>query len=344
MNRSTLAIFLGEWLPKIEFEIRDVLGNSEAEVANHYGMMHYHMGWVDENLRPVQLLAGKRLRPIFLILACAEVGGDPLRAIPAAAAVELLHNFSLIHDDIEDGDEARRHRPTVWKVWGVPQAINAGDGMFTLAFSAMQRMRQRDVSNSTVLKALDTFTQSCLELTEGQHLDMSFERRDEVTVKEYMRMIQGKTASLVGACVSIGARVGNASDEVCESLQRFGRAVGMSFQIRDDILGIWGDPAVTGKPAGNDVLRRKKSFPMLYTLNHPGLGEQFETLLGDDFTADKLPNALEILEKSGARQEAERAAEAWHQASIAALQQALGKDATDSALWALAESLLARQS
>ena len=108
MNRSTLAIFLGEWLPKIEFEIRDVLGNSEAEVANHYGMMHYHMGWVDEHLRPVQLLAGKRLRPIFLILACAEVGGDPLRAIPAAAAVELLHNFSLIHDDIEDGDEARR--------------------------------------------------------------------------------------------------------------------------------------------------------------------------------------------------------------------------------------------
>lgn len=126
MNRSTLAIFLGEWLPKIEFEIRDVLGNSEAEVAKHYGMMHYHMGWVDENLRPVHLLAGKRLRPIFLILACAEVGGDPLRAIPAAAAVELLHNFSLIHDDIEDGDEARRHRPTVWKVWGVPQAINAG--------------------------------------------------------------------------------------------------------------------------------------------------------------------------------------------------------------------------
>lgn len=344
MNRSSLSIFLGEWLPKIEFEIRDMLGNGEAAVSKHYGMMHYHMGWADEYLQPVQLPAGKRLRPIFMLLACAEVGGDPLRALPAAVAVELLHNFSLIHDDIEDGDEARRHRPTVWKVWGVPQAINAGDGMFTLAFAAMQRLRQRDVSNSTVLKALDTFTQTCLELTEGQHLDMSFEQRDEVTVKEYMRMIQGKTASLVGACTSIGARVGNASDEVCDALQRFGQAVGMTFQIRDDILGIWGDPAVTGKPAGNDVLRRKKSFPILYALNHPGLGEQFEALMGEDFSANKLPNALEILDKSGARQEAERAAEAWHQASIAALQQALGENATNGALWALADSLLARQS
>ncbi len=349
MHKSSLPLFLGEWLPQIETEIHAVLNNDESAIAAHYGMMRYHLGWADEQLRPVRFPSGKRLRPILCLLACAEVGGDPFRAIPAAAAIELLHNFSLIHDDIEDGDEARRHRPTVWKVWGIPQAINAGDGMFTLAFAAIQRLRQRDVSNSTTLSALQTFTQTCLELTEGQHLDMSFEQRNEVTVREYMRMIQGKTAALVGACTSIGARIGStsssgANEEQCDAFKRFGEAVGISFQIRDDILGIWGDPQVTGKAAGNDVLRKKKSLPMLYALNHPGLGEQFETLLGDDFGPKTLPHALEILEKSGARAEAEQAAQAWHDASIAALQQAIGTQASDSAIWSLAESLLNRQS
>jgi geranylgeranyl diphosphate synthase type I len=230
----------------------------------------------------------------------------------------------------------------VWKVWGVPQAINAGDGMFTLAFAAMQRLRWRNVSNSTILNALDTFTHTCLALTEGQHLDMGFERRDDVTVPEYMRMIVGKTAALVGASVSIGARIGGANEPQCAALQHFGQAVGMAFQIRDDILGIWGDPQITGKPAGNDILRRKKSYPLLYALNHPRLGEQLETLFGDHFDADKLPQALDLLAESGALQEAERAAQEQHDVSIMALQQALGEGATSSALWSLADSLLRR--
>ncbi|MEZ4675199.1 MAG: polyprenyl synthetase family protein, partial [Caldilineaceae bacterium] len=160
MSNIELNTFLGHWLPLIESEMREHLRNPDPVVAQHYGMLQYHMGWADEALRPQNYPAGKRLRPILCLLACAEVGGDPVQALPAAAAIELLHNFSLIHDDIEDGDETRRHRPTLWKVWGVPQAINAGDALFTIAYAAIQRLARRGVSAQATLDALAIFTQT----------------------------------------------------------------------------------------------------------------------------------------------------------------------------------------
>ena len=250
-----------------------MLDVGDAAVSAHYAMMRYHLGWADASLQPQTLPSGKRLRPILCLLACSEVGGDVAHGLPAAAGIELLHNFSLIHDDIEDGDEMRRHRPTVWKLWGIPQAINAGDGMFTLAFAAFQRLGDRGVDPATTLAALDIFTQTCLALTEGQHLDIGFESRDQVRVDEYLRMIQGKTAALVGASVALGALIGGASPSVIDHLRRFGHATGLAFQIQDDILGIWGEPEVTGKAAGNDILRRKKSLPLLYALNHAQTGK-----------------------------------------------------------------------
>lgn len=343
MPNTELAAFIGHWLPKLEDEMRTVLQNDDPALPTHYGMLHYHLGWMDEQLRPQQLPAGKRLRPMLCLLACAEVGGEPAQALAAGAGIELLHNFSLIHDDIEDGDEMRRHRPTVWKVWGVPQAVNAGDAMFTLAYASLQRLTRRGVSAETTLQALQRFTQTCLALTEGQHLDMGFEQRTDVTVAEYMRMIQGKTAALVGASVAIGALIGGASPAQADALQAFGSAIGLAFQIQDDILGIWGDPAVTGKAAGNDILRRKKSLPMLHALNHDRVGEQFETLLADDLGPAQLPQALNLLVQAGTRSFAETQMQAQHDAGLNALHTALGDRYTDSALFALAESLLNRQ-
>lgn len=343
MTNTELSSFLGHWLPRLEGEMRELLASHEPAVAAHYAMMQYHMGWLDEHFRPHQAMAGKRLRPILCLLGCAEVGGDPVQALPAAAAIEILHNFSLIHDDIEDGDETRRGRPTLWALWGMPQAINVGDGMFALAFAALQRSSRRGVAAEQTLAALDLFTQTCLALTEGQHLDIGFEQRTDVTVDEYLRMIQGKTAALVGGSIAIGALIGGAPREQAAGLQRFGHAVGLAFQIQDDILGIWGDPAVTGKPAGNDILRRKKSLPILYTLRHAQTGADFAAVLAGTAERGQLRAALGLLEQSGARSFAEREAQRQHEEAIRALEAALGEQAGGSALRALAESLLNRR-
>lgn len=344
MSNGELSGFIGAWLPQIENEMRAVLNGGDEVVAPHYGMMRYHLGWADADFRPETHPSGKRLRPILCLLACAEVGGDPAQALPAAAAIEILHNFSLIHDDVEDGDETRRHRPTVWKIWGVPQAVNVGDAMFALAFAAIQRLSHRGVAPKTVLAALDRFTQTCIALTEGQHLDMRFEQTPVVTVDEYMRMIQGKTAALVGASVAIGARVGGASQNQETDLLQFGQAVGLAFQIQDDILGIWGDPNVTGKSAGNDILRRKKSLPILQALNHPTIGERMQAAFALPVDPDQLPHILTLMEEAQVRQFAEQQMINQHALALASLNAALGERAASSTLRALAEGLLYRRS
>ncbi len=343
MSQPNLIRFIGEWLPPIEAEMRSVLNNNEDAVAAHYGMLRYHMGWANARFDAELAPAGKRLRPIFCLLACAELGGDVEKAVPAAAALELLHNFSLIHDDIEDGDEQRRHRPTLWKLWGVPQAINAGDGLFAMAFAAIQGLYDRGLSAEATLAALRVFTQMTVALTEGQHLDMLFEQRGTVSVADYLRMIQGKTGALVGASVAIGAIAGGAEAAQSEALWRYGQAVGLAFQVQDDILGIWGDPAETGKAAGNDLLRRKKSLPILYTLDHVAVGPRFAALMDDaGFGPSDLDAALALLDEAGARAYAEAQVQRLHDNAMAALHEALGPRAADSLLRTLAESLINR--
>jgi geranylgeranyl diphosphate synthase type I len=344
MTANSLPRFLGEWLPQLEAELQRALDNDEAAVAAHYGMLRYHMGWVNARFEPDPVPGGKRLRPVLCLLACAETGGDPAQALPAAAALELLHNFSLIHDDLEDGDTVRRHRATVWTLWGMPQAVNAGDALFAVAFAAVQRLAERGVPAETTLAALNLFTRTCIALTEGQHLDMRFESRADVTVEEYVRMIQGKTAALIGASAATGALVAGAPADASEALWRFGRDLGLAFQVQDDVLGIWGDPARTGKAAGNDILRRKKSLPMLYTLNHPEAGARFAALLAaPDFGAARLDEALALLDEAGARAYAAAQVRRLHERGVAELRAALGAAADDSALLALTETLLHRE-
>lgn len=344
MDSAELQGFVGTWLPKLDVEMRDALANDEAVLSAYYGMLRYHMGWVDEQFVAQVSPSGKRLRPVFSLLTCAEVGGDPALALPAAAAIELLHNFSLIHDDVEDGDETRRHRSTIWALWGVPQAINAGDGMFAIAFRAMQRLYPRGVDPKISLAALAVFTETCVQLTEGQFLDIGFESREAVTVAEYMRMISGKTAALIGASVAIGALIGGAAEQQREALWRFGQAMGLAFQIQDDILGIWGDPAVTGKAAGNDILRRKKSLPLLYALNHADVGPALHTLMVGEMSEAQVPDAMDLLSSACARAYAEQQLLVQHEAGMTALHEALGERASTSALYALANGLLDRKS
>jgi geranylgeranyl diphosphate synthase type I len=268
--------------------------------------MQYHMGWLSTNLEPVQASSGKRVRPLLCLLSCAAVGGLPVQAVPAAAGLELLHNFSLIHDDIEDASATRRHRPTAWAVFGMPRACNAGDGMFSLAHAAFQQLPGRGVAPAIALEALRLFDEMCVRLTEGQFLDMSFEGRPDVSVDSYFQMIAGKTGALLAASSEIGAVIGGAAPETADGYRRFGAALGRAFQVRDDILGIWGDETVTGKSAASDILSKKQSLPVLYGLSHPAVGAELRRVYaGPALLEADVPHILALLDVAGARAFAE---------------------------------------
>ncbi len=226
-----------------------------------YDMVRYHFGWLDQNGRPCRGPAGKAVRPTLCLLASSVDGGDYHKALPAAAAVELIHNFSLVHDDIQDDDRERRHQPTVWAVWGKPQAINAGTAMRLLADEAVASLDLPGEKRYRVQQLLEDVT---LRLVEGQYLDISFEGRFDVTTQDYMKMIGGKTAALMASALEVGAEVGTDDRRLAAGLREFGWELGLAFQMRDDMLGVWGRPEETGKPAGNDIRRRKKTLPVVY--------------------------------------------------------------------------------
>lgn len=239
---------------EIEDELRRHLDERER-IGQHYDMLAYHMGWLDEDLTENHGPRGKRFRPLLCLLACEAVGGQWRSALPIAAAVEFLHNFSLIHDDIEDRDESRHHRPSLWKLCGEPLAINAGDAMLALSGLVALSIGSKPISCG--------FQETALELTEGQYLDMSFESRSNVEVPEYLRMIGLKTAALVSYSCRAGALLGGGTDNQTEALTAFGRHFGMSFQMYDDVRGIWAGSDQTGKVEAKDIANRKKSLPVL---------------------------------------------------------------------------------
>ncbi len=341
-----LSSFGALWLPKLEAYLRGMLAGETPAVSGMYGMMRYHMGWEDVSGQLETANQGKRVRPLVVLLACQAAGGDPYAALPAAAAVELVHNFSLIHDDIEDGSPTRRHRPTVWALFGQAQAINAGDAMFTLARLALARLSERETPAARVLAAFYLFDHTCLRLTEGQHLDMSFETRAEVSTAEYLAMIGGKTAALLAASAQLGAIVAGASEEAGGQFWRFGHELGLSFQIQDDILGIWGDEALTGKSAASDLLTRKKTLPVLFALSQSGDDAQaLRRFYRPDhaLAPDDLPAMLSLLDRLGARGHAAAAAHAHAEAALAALAAAGGEEEGLSLLRDLAHRLLGRE-
>jgi len=229
----------------------------------------YQMGWVEADGSPIPNGGGKGIRPALAIVSAEAVGADPVVAIDGAAAVELIHNFSLIHDDIVDDDEERRHRPTVWKLWGQGDAIIVGDAMHTLAFELL--LSPADASRGRV-DAARRLARGTTAMIAGQNADMSFEERDDVTFDECLAMEANKTGALLAYSASVGAVMADAEAITIDALEGFGAAIGIAFQAVDDLLGIWGDPAVTGKAVGNDLRERKRSMPVTAAIES-GTGE-----------------------------------------------------------------------
>ncbi|HEY7927081.1 MAG: polyprenyl synthetase family protein [Candidatus Dormibacteria bacterium] len=222
-------------------------------------MSAYHIGWTDADGRPRRDGGGKFLRGCLALWAAERCGrGDD--ALPVAAAVEWIHNFTLVHDDIQDGDRERRHHPTVWAVWGQAQAINAGDGMHAVAYRAVLSGRDRPQAR---LRAAAAINGAILQVIEGQCLDLALEGQIDTTAATYLRLARAKTGALIGAALEAGALISGADARRARQLRRAGVELGVAFQIRDDWLGTWGDSEVTGKGCGGDLARRKLTYPVV---------------------------------------------------------------------------------
>ena len=293
--------------------------DSREILDEFYGQIEYHHGWRAPDLSPTPWHPGKLIRPTLLLLACEVAAGQRgqsdqerqaaiQRAIPAALAVELVHNFSLVHDDIEDGDEERHHQPTLWKLWGVPLAINTGDGIFALARLQLSHLRARGVPAETIIELSTRLDATCIELCEGQHLDMRFEGRQDVSVAMYLDMIGRKTAALMDCAARMGSLVGAPENQALSAhLGAFGRALGIGFQLRDDMLGIWSAQAL-GKSEAGDLRHKKMSLPVISVLEDAAPADR-RTLIEiysqpGPASETQIATLLKILERSGARERA----------------------------------------
>lgn len=300
-------------------------------------MIEYHLGWQEASPEA----HGKQLRPLLTLLCCQAVGGDWRRAVPAASCIELIHNFSLIHDDIQDMSDTRRGQPTVWKRWGVPQAINTGDAVFVLARLAGQRLTETGVPPASILQVLTHIDQECLNLTKGQYLDLKFEKRDAVSESDYIEMISGKTCALMRASTQCGAIIGKAPPQLVEHYREFGHQLGMAFQIVDDILGIWGLAEVTGKSSEADLRGRKKSLPVIYGIEHSP--EFSEIWSKPQSNLDDIENMKRTLENAGAEEHARQMADEATSLALRALKSARPKGDPAIELESFATQLLARK-
>jgi geranylgeranyl diphosphate synthase type I len=294
-----LPTALTRYQAEIDAELRSVLVDRSSLL---YDMIRYHFGWIDEKGNPQKGWAGKAVRPTLCLLACEAVGGDWHDALPAAAAIELVHNYSLVHDDIQDDDRERRHRPTVWSIWGKPQGINAGSAMRMLANVAIRRLVIPHTKQVHIQSLLDEAT---IHLIEGQYFDINYEKRLDITSKEYLQMVGGKTAALIACALEVGAEIGTGDRQAIDGLRQFGWNLGITFQTRDDYLGIWGRPENTGKSLWGDIKRRKKTLPVVYGMENAS-GDMKQNLIrfySDGVLAEETAaSVVGILEAVGARE------------------------------------------
>jgi geranylgeranyl diphosphate synthase type I len=321
------------WLETAEFDVDaliepmllDAVAALDGRAPLLTGMVQYHLGYAGPDLQPLDRRAvdrGKRMRPAVALLAAGAAGGEPRAAAPVGAALELLHNFTLIHDDIQDESPTRRHRPTVWSIWGIGQAINAGDGLFAVARLPIYRLASTGVTADLSLRLLEAFDRMTVAIVEGQTLDLAFEVRTDVSAGEYLDMIAGKTAAIVQFAAWAGALLGRANEADASRWAEFGLALGLGFQVRDDLLGIWGSQEATGKAPADDVRRRKQSLPILILRERLADAERWD--LDRLYGAPNVDRAgvarvLALLERERVLEEVEAVISNYHDQAIAAL-------------------------
>jgi geranylgeranyl diphosphate synthase, type I len=341
----TLHEAIARYQTALDDTLRAILVAPSDDFKPFVGMQQYHQGWLDRDLRPTAADSGKRIRPTLCLLCCEAAGGDYRTALPLAAAIELEHSFSLVHDDIEDRSPLRRHRETVWAVWGEPQAINVGDALFSAAHSALYDLR-RSLSAGLVLHLALGFEDVCTRLCEGQYLDMAFERETDVSLERYSRMIERKTAALISFAAWGGAAVAGADATVVAIYREMGHELGMAFQVQDDILGIWGDEKVTGKSAASDIETAKKTLPYLYALSSlpaEDAGELRALYARDGRDGSAVAGARALIEQSGARERCADLVAGHHSRARALLAQTQALAGPAEALSELLDALSGRK-
>ena len=314
------------------------------------GMVRYHLGQVDAGLAPLAaetVERGKRIRPTVALLSAAAAGGEATAAAPVAASLELLHNFTLIHDDIQDESLTRRHRTTVWRQWGIGQAINAGDALFAAAHLPLFRLVEAGAPAALLPRVIEAFDRMTIAIVEGQTLDLGFEGRDDVTPAAYQEMVAGKTAAIVRYAAWAGALLGGADEATSERFAAFGQALGIGFQMRDDSLGIWGETAATGKAPGDDVRRRKQSLPILLLRERADAATRVELDALYDASAiddDGIGRVLTLLAAAGVQETVEDQIAALHDEARSSLLAAArpGPNPAREQLLALVDQLAGR--
>ncbi len=328
-----------QYLHVIETELKKVISSVNGPRYHQLKtMMSYHMGWEGEGAGPTA--TGKRIRPILVLLTTEAAGGKWESAMPAALSVELIHNFSLLHDDIQDNSNTRRGRPTVWKKWGVPQAINTGDSLFSLAHIAILDL-VKTIPLDIAFKAFQILEETCLFLTKGQFLDISYENRTDLKIDDYWPMVSGKTGILLAACTEIGALIAGVDNETQTHYRSFGLNLGLAFQALDDLLGIWGDSNKLGKSIASDLLEGKKTLPVLYGLeNH---GEFSKRWKADQTTQKEVQVLADILDQEGARTYSLEIADRFTINALEELKKANPQGDAGKALNTLANHLLQRE-
>ncbi|MBK0866793.1 MULTISPECIES: polyprenyl synthetase family protein [unclassified Saccharopolyspora] len=322
---------------QVEPQLRAAVGRLDEHTRR---VCEYHLGWVHADGSP-DGRTGKALRPALVLLSAQAIGGPGHWPTRAGAAIELVHNFSLLHDDLMDDDTSRRHRPTAWTVFGRPSALLAGDALLSLATDVLV-----DTPSAHAAEAVRMLGAATSRLIVGQAADLGFEHRHEVALDECLRMVEGKTAALLGCACSLGALCAGGDEDAVARMRSFGIELGMAFQLVDDLLGLWGDPETTGKPVLSDLRARKKTAPIVHALSSATpAGERLRRIYREParLVGERAEHAAELVRQAGSREWAESECERRFDAALAQLHACGRHSAAVESLTELAEFIVRRQ-